>query len=77
MNIIEAYRYLEKGYWIKRKNWKRWSRLGTQKDSTCPGDLKDQLLFCPEENLTTLICMDDVLADDWEVKMENEEWKPQ
>lgn len=29
MNIIEAYRYLEKGYQIKRNAWKDWFSLNT------------------------------------------------
>ena len=73
MNIIEAYRYLQKGYWIKRKNWKRWSRLGTIKDRFGSVDAEG-LLFCPKTNgAVTLIVGDDVLADDWEVKMEDED----
>ena len=70
MNIIEAYRYLEKGYRIKRKGWKEWSRLGTKEDGSSKIDITDQMLFCPEENMTTLICLEDVLANDWEVRKE-------
>lgn len=72
MNIIEAYRYLKKGYWIKRKGWDYWSRLGTQEDCFGRGDAEG-LLICDEDyGPITLVVIDDVLTDDWEIKKEND-----
>lgn len=72
MNIIEAYRYLKKGYWIKRKKWNQWSRLGTIKDRFGSVDAEG-LLICDEDyGPITLVVIDDVLTDDWEIKKEND-----
>lgn len=68
MNIIEAYRYLEKGYQIKRNAWKDWFSLNTDQ-----GGLKGlgNMLYCKEKRQLMLISLEDVLAEDWEIKKES------
>lgn len=69
MNIIEAYKYLEKGYLIKRKSWKEWSRLATKNDTFILDSSAEGFLISPDSNGTiTLIVNKDVLANDWEIK---------
>lgn len=68
MNIIEAYRYLEKGYQIKREIWDGWFSLST--DSGFIHDLEN-MLYCKEKRQLMLISLEDVLAEDWEIKKES------
>lgn len=68
MNIIEAYRYLEKGYQIKREIWDGWFSLST--DSGFIYDLEN-MLYCKEKRQLMLISLEDVLAEDWEIKKES------
>lgn len=68
MNIIEAYRYLEKGYQIKREIWDSWFSLST--DSGFIYDLEN-MLYCQEKRQLMLIGLEDVLAEDWEIKKES------
>lgn len=65
MNIIEAYRYLEKGYQIKRNAWNTWFSLNTDQ-----GGLKglENMLYCKENKQLMLISLEDVLANDWVIK---------
>lgn len=68
MDIIKAYRYLEKGYRIKRAIWDDWFSLYTESETNAE---LENMLYCQEKRQFMLISLEDVLAEDWETKKES------